>query len=60
MKALTRSYIQAAQGKIEKMNFESRSGLLSTIIILDTMLFCTKIFALQSGVGVELWYPYGI
>ena len=60
MKALTRSYVQAAQGRIEKMNFNSTNGFLQTTINLDTKLPGTMIFALQNSSKGEVWYPNGV
>ena len=60
MKALTRSYVQAAQGTIEKMNFNSSNGFLQTTISLDIKLPGTQIFALQNSSKSEVWYPNGV
>ena len=60
MKALTRSYVQAAQGTIEKMNFNSTNGFLQATINLNTKLPGTKIFDLQNNSKGEVWYPNGV
>lgn len=61
VKALSRSYIKAAQGTTKSMKFDSETGNFEAIVELDLSIEKpTLIHAHQDTTKEGLWYPYGI
>jgi len=60
VKALARTYVQSAQGKIENMKFNSTTAEFTTEIKIDTSINApTEIHALIGNSSVA-WYPNGV
>ena len=61
VKALTRSYVKAAQGTTKSMNFDTETGHFEAIVQLDLSIEKpTLIHAHQDATVDYSWYPYGI
>tara|TARA_B110000285_G_scaffold204191_1_gene240939 strand:- start:146 stop:655 length:510 start_codon:yes stop_codon:yes gene_type:complete len=61
VKALSRSYIKAAQGTTKSMNFDTATGNFEAVVQLDlTIEKPTLIHAHQDTTDVITWYPLGV
>ena len=61
VKALSRSYVKAAQGTTKSMNFDTKTGNFEAVVQLDLSIEKpTLIHAHQDPTVDYSWYPYGV
>jgi endoglycosylceramidase len=61
VKALSRSYVKAAQGTTKSMKFDTKTGNFEAIVELDLSIEKpTLIHAHQDATDAITWYPHGI
>lgn len=60
VKALARTFVRAAQGKLLSMHFNSTTGSFEAMVKVDTDIDApTEVHALQRGNIGQVWYPAG-
>lgn len=60
VKALSRSYVKAAQGTTKSMNFDSETGNFEAVVQLDLSIEKPTLIHAHQGATTNLaWYPLG-